>query len=248
MSLQPVFISLLKKQIVNDVATECNIIGRTLQRNLETEEQGSEIMTPDDEMTKPVVARAITEGFSEVKRVCQRYLILGRDTDDNRLERINEMENYTETVTNKEAGYELVAKTPYIISVKADRPVTLVSVIGEEIAKTSGNSHVEYTPSMSGSISLETEAEKVVLTYFFGTFGTLDLELSMPANYNLGMTETAKSNAHRMIVDHIMYSLLINQWPEKAAVYKERFNSDMEGLSNAMQARTRFCRNAHDWS
>lgn len=248
MSLQPVFISLLKKQIVNDVATECNIIGRTLQRNPETEEQGSEIMTPDDEMTKPVVARAITEGFSEVKRVCQRYLILGRDTDDNRLERINEMQKHTETVTNKEAGYELVAKTPYIISVKADRPVTLVSVIGEEIAKTSGNSHVEYTPSMSGSISLETEAEKVVLTYFFGTFGTLDLELSMPANYNLGMTETAKSNAHRMIVDHIMYSLLINQWPEKAAVYKERFNSDMEGLSNAMQARTRFSRNAHDWS
>lgn len=248
MSEQPVLIRLLKKQIVNDVATECNIIGRTLQRNPETEEQGSDIMTPDDETTKPLVARAMTEGFGEVKRVCQRYLIMGRDTDDNRLERINEMDRYTETVTNKQGGYDLVTSTPYIISVKADKPVTLVSATGKEIEKTSGNSQVEYTPSTSGRISLETDAEKVELTYFFGNFGTLELELTMPANFNLGMTETAKGNAHRMIVDHIMFSLLINQWPEKATLYKERFNSDMEGLRNAMQARTRFSRNAHDWS
>ena len=117
MSEQPVLISLLKKQIVNDVATECNIIGRTLQRNPETEEQGSEIMTPDDELTKPIVARAMTEGFGEVKRVCQRYLLMGRDTDDNRLERINEMSKYSEIVSDKLGGFDLVANTTYIISV-----------------------------------------------------------------------------------------------------------------------------------
>lgn len=248
MSEQPVLISLLKKQIVNDVATECNIIGRTLQRNPETEEQGSEIMTPDDELTKPIVARAMTEGFGEVKRVCQRYLLMGRDTDDNRLERINEMSKYSEIVSDKLGGYDLVANTPYIISVKAEKPVTLVSATGKKIKEVSGNSQVEYTPSSSGRISLETDAKNVEITYFFGKFGTLDLELTMPANFNLGMTETAKNNAHRMIVDHIMFSLLINQWPEKAAFYKERFNSDMEGLRTAMQARTRFIRNAHDWS
>lgn len=248
MSGQPVLISLLKKQIVNDVATECSIIGRTLQRNPETEEQGSDIMTPDDEMTKPVVARAMAEGFGEVKRVCQRYLIMGRDTDDNRLERIDEMERHTETVTNKQSGYDLVAETPYIISVKAVKPVTLVSVTGKKIKDTSGNSQVEYTPTISGPISIETEAEEVELTYSFGKFGALELELTMPPNFNLGMTETAKGNAHRMIVDHIIFSLLINQWPEKAAVYKERFNSDMDGLRAAMQSRTRFCRHAEDWS
>ncbi len=244
----PVIISLLKNQIVNDVTTECNIIGRTLQRNPETEELGSDIMIPEDDLTKAILARAITEGFGEVKRVCQRYLIMGRDTDDNRLERINEMERFTETVRNKLGGYDLVANTPYIISVKADKPVTLVSSTGKKIEHTNGNSQVEYTPSISGRISLETDAEKVELSYCFGKFGTLELELCMPDNFNLSMTETAKSNAHRMIVDHIMFTLLINQWPETAAVYKERFISDMERLRYAVQARTRFSRNAHDWS
>lgn len=248
MNEQPVLIKLLKKQIVNDVTTECNVMGRMLQRNPETEEQGADIMTPDDELTKPIVARGITEGFGEVKRVCQRYLVMGRDTDDNRLERINEMEKHTETVENKQGGYDLIAGTPYIIKVSADNPVTLVSALGNDIATVSGNGTVEYTPTTSGTITLETEAEKVTLTYFYGDFGTLELELTMPKTFNLGMTETAKSCAHRMIVDHVVYSLLLNQWPEKAGIYRERFTADMEGLRNAMQARTRFSRNAPDWS
>lgn len=248
MSEQPVLIKLLKKQIVNDVTTECNVMGRMLQRSPETEEQGADIMTPDDELTKPIVARAITEGFGEVKRVCQRYLVMGRDTDDNRLERINEMEKHTETVKNKQGGYDLMAGTPYIVKVVADSPVTLVSALGTVIATVSGNGTVEYTPTTSGRIALETEAKEVTLTYFFGYFGTLELELTMPQTFNLGMTETAKSCAHRMIVDHVVYSLLLNQWPEKAAIYRERFTADMEGLRNAMQARTRFGRHAPDWS
>ena len=248
MNEQPVLIKLLKKQIVNDVSTECNVMGRTLQRSNETEEQGSDIMTPDDELTKPIVARSITEGFGEVKRVCQRYLVMGRDTDDNRLERINEMNKHTETVSNKQGGYDLIANTPYIIKVSADRQVTLVSAAGKEIGKVDGIGTVEYTPTSTGRITLETEAEEVTLTYFFGDFGTLELELTMPRTFNLGMTETAKNCAHRMIVDHVVYSLLLNQWPEKAGIYRERFTADMEGLRDAMQARTRFIRNAPDWS
>ena len=248
MSEQPVLISLHKKQIVNDVSVECSIIGKILQRNAETEEQGGDIMIPDDEQTKPIIARAITEGFSEVKRVCQRYLITGRDTDDNRLERINEMNKYSESITNKQGRYDLLSGTPYIIKVEADHPVTLVSTSGIKIDTVSGSSQIEYTPSMTGCISLETSAKSVVLTYFFGKFGTLDLELTMPSNYNLGMTETAKSCAHRMIVDYVMYALLLNQYPEKSAIYRERVNVDAEGLRNALQSRTRFCRHAQDWS
>lgn len=248
MSEQPVLISLLKKQIVNDVSIECNIIGRTLQRNPDTEEQGGDIMAPDDDLNKPIVARAITEGFGEVKRICQRYLIMGRDTDDNRLERINEMQSYTETVKNKQGGYDLLRNTPYIIGVEADHPVTLVSAAGVKIGATSGNSQVEHTPSVSGRISLETTAKEVKLTYRWGKFGTLELELTMPSSFNLGMTETAKNCAHRMVVDHVMHTLLLNQYPEKSIVYKERFNADAEGLRSALQARTRFGRHAPDWS
>ena len=248
MKEQPVLISLLKKQIVNDVQIECSVIGRTLQRNPETEEQGSDIMSPSDELTKPIVARAITEGFGEVKRMCQRYLVMGRDTDDNRLERINEMTKHTETVTDKQGRYDLLAGTPYIIGVEADKPVTIVSALGTDVGEVNGNSQIEYTPAITGRISLETKAEKVTLTYYSGQFGSLELELSMPSNFNLGMTETAKSCAHRMIVDHVMYSLLMNQWPDKSTIYRERVNVDAEGLRNALQARTRFSRHAEDWS
>ena len=248
MSELPVLIKLLKKQIVNDVSIECNIIGRTLQRNPETEEQGGDIMSPDDDLTKPIVARAITEGFGEVKRICQRYLVMGRDTDDNRLERINEMDRHSETVSNKQGGYDLIAGTPYIIKVEADSPVTLVAANGNEIQTVGGQGKVEYTPPVTGRITLETDAPEVKMTYFHGDFGTLELELSMPCTFNLGVTETAKSCAHRMIVDHVMHAILLNQYPEKSAVYKERFLSNLEGLRNALQARTRFSRNAPDWS
>ena len=248
MKEQPVLISLLKKQIVNDVQIECSVIGRTLQRNPETEEQGSDIMSPSDELTKPIVARAITEGFGEVKRMCQRYLVMGRDTDDNRLERINEMTKHTETVNDKQGRYDLLAYTPYIIAVEANRPVTLVSASGTVIETLSGSGQVEYTPATSGRLSLETEADEVKIAYYSGEFGSLELELTMPSNYNLGMTETAKSCAHRMIVDYVMYSLLMNQWPDKSNIYRERVNVDAEGLRNALQARTRLRRQAEDWA
>jgi hypothetical protein len=93
-------ITLKKNQIVNDVLTQCNVLGRTLKANVnDANESGQKssnsdselatnIMAPDDETVKPVVARSITEGFAQVKLVCGKYLILGRETDDNRLEKI----------------------------------------------------------------------------------------------------------------------------------------------------------------
>lgn len=246
-----ILIKLLKKQIVNDVSVQCNIIGKSLQRNPDTEEQGSDIMTPDDDMFKPVVARAITEGFGEVKRVCQRYLIMGRETDDNRLERINEMEKTVETITTSEGTgkgtYDLLAGTPYIIKIKSGSPVKLKSA-NSEIGSVNGSGVIEYTPSNTGVLTVETTSEEVELIYFYGDFGVLELELSMPSSFNLGMTETMKSCAHRMIVDYVMKSLLMNQWPEKAAAYLEQYNVDIEGLRDATRSRTPFLRNAADWS
>ena len=248
MNIKPIQIKLHKKQIVNDVMAECGIIGRALQRSPETEEQGADIMTPDDELTKPIVARSITEGFGDVKRLCQRYLVKGRDLDDNRLERIDEMDKTEETITNKQGTYSMLRDKPYVIKVIAEKPVTLISATGEEIGFVDRNGSIEYIPKTTGSLSLETEAESVSITYHYGEFGTLELELNMPASFNLGMTETIKSCSHRLIVDHVMFSLLFNQWPEKAGVYKERVVTSIEGLKSALQARTGFCRNAADWS
>lgn len=248
MNKLPVLIRLLKKQIVNDVTIECNIIGRSLQLNAETEEQGSFIMDPESKLSKPVTARAITEGFGEVRRICQRYLIMGRDVDDNRMEKIDETNRYSEAVTDGQGGYDLLKGTSYTINVEADKPVTVFSASGTEIAALDKSGQFTYLPSETGCIRLDTESQKVNVVYSWGGYGALELELTMPGNFNLGMVETAKDCAHRMIVDHVIYTLLLNQWPEKSLVYKERFNADTEGLRRALQSRTRFCRHAEDWS
>ena len=177
MKEQTILITLEKKQIVNDISVQCGIIGRTLQKQPESEELAAEIMTPDDVETKPVVARSIVEAWGEVKKVCQRYLTKGRITDNNNLERI---------------------------------------------AKTGSNNEQEY--------------------------GKFLLELSMPASFNIGLTETIKSNSHRMIVDYAMRAVLANQLPEKAAEYERLYAADVENLRASLRARQRMTRRAADWS
>ena len=89
-------IKLSKQEIANDVAAELNLIGRTLELSANTDDKAAEnlrelgnlIRTPDDNETKPIVARAMTEGWNAVKEACQRFLAFGRTSDDNRLESI----------------------------------------------------------------------------------------------------------------------------------------------------------------
>lgn len=79
-------------------------------------------------------------------------------------------------------------------------------------------------------------------------YGSFVLELVMPASFNIGLTETVKSNAHRMIVDYSMRSILADQWPEKAAEYERLYAADTENLRSSLQARLRLTRRAADWA
>lgn len=248
MKQHAILIKLQKRQITNDVQTECAIVGRTLQLSAEGEELGGNIMNPYSDLTRPVMARGMTEGFAEVKRICQRYLVMGKVTDDNRLERMDDSEKRTETVAGKEGNYGLIAGVPYTIKAKADHDVALFDADGTFIGMSGNDEAVFHTPAKTGRIRLKTESGSVALTYSWGDGGSLDLNLCMPCSFNMGMTEAIKSSAHRMIVDHVMYSILFNQFPEKAGIYKERFLTDEEGLRKALQARTSFGRHAEDWS
>ena len=107
-------IVLYKRHIINDVAAECNLLGRTLETTGNDgqnsganalKELAGYIKSPSDNETKPVVARAMSEGFNAVKEACQRYLVMGRDVDDNRLEslftpssliKVQEMDEFTD--------------------------------------------------------------------------------------------------------------------------------------------------------
>lgn len=89
-------ILLNKQEICNDVAAELNLLGRTLDLSSGNDGKGGTnlrelanlIRTPDDNETKPIVARAMQEAWSSVKTICQRYNAFGRKADDNRLEAI----------------------------------------------------------------------------------------------------------------------------------------------------------------
>jgi hypothetical protein len=252
----PITIKLFKKQIVNDVSVDCNVIGRTLQKSDDTAEQGAEIMSPDDEATKPIVARSISEGFAEVRRVCKRYLLTGRDTDDNRLEQIDERDVDKETVqagtTDTTCTKTLQVGKPCSIVIKTSGTVTVTTSTGKSLGTASGVAAFDYTATATDEkIVLKSSGDaavEAIVSYKYGEFGTLILELAMPSSFNKGVTETIKANCHRIIVDYTVRSLLFNQYPDKAASYNERLTEDEEKLRSSLISRVGINRRASDWS
>lgn len=252
-------IEFFKKQIVNDIGIQCNLVGKNLQstaiQGMDTDTIAAGIMSPDDEEVKPVVARSMTEAWDEVKKVCQRYLVYGRENDDNRLEKINEMDKTIENVLSTSGGQtgniELVKDTEYEIRVVSSIPVTVkFSTTDAEIGVIDNTNDVlRYTPTQNGKLKFVTdENEEITVTYMSGPFGSYELKLSMPPSFNTGMTSVIKSYAHRMMVDYIMNSILENQFAEKATAYYNKFTQDSTNLLNALNSRVRYSRRSHDWS
>lgn len=247
-------IILKRKEIVDDVLVRCNMIARSLIRNSETEDLGDDLMTPDDRQTKPIVARALPEAFGEIKRICQKYLLYGRSTDDNRLERIDETNRYSETILASpltiEGKYRMLTGIPYQIKASADTEVKIMDNEGTILARGT-EVQFSYTPvRMNEYLTLySTEKTEVSVEYEWGDFGKYEICLDMPPRFNIGITETVKSCAHKMMVDYVMFSVLKDQYAEKAKEYASQFASDQEALKNALISRTSYSRSyAADWS
>ena len=83
--MKSVIITLKKDEIMADVVNAAHITGRRLNV-AGGEEKASDIQTPEEGVDKYVVARAMIEGLSAVRKECGRYLNSGRLTDDNSLE------------------------------------------------------------------------------------------------------------------------------------------------------------------
>lgn len=83
--MKTVTITLKRDEIMSDVVSAAHIVGRRLSVP-GAEENASYVQTPEDGVDKYVVARAMTEGLSAVRKECGRYLNKGRLVDDNTLE------------------------------------------------------------------------------------------------------------------------------------------------------------------
>lgn len=82
-------ITLHKNQITIDILALTSQIASQYEDNPETARMAGEIKTPDSEELKPIVARSLTEAFSNIKMACARYLARGREADENNLEEVS---------------------------------------------------------------------------------------------------------------------------------------------------------------
>lgn len=247
-------ITLRRKDIMNDVLANCNMVGRTLRKNPETEETAGEIMTPDDAFTKPIVARSLTKAFGEVKRICQTYLMFGRLTDDNRLDKIDESNRFEERIEASPLApggkYRLLTGIPYRIYITSGVDLKVMDDEGTVLARGT-DIQFTYTPvRMEEYLTIYcSEKYMVEVRYEWGDFGKYELQLCMPDSFNCGMTETIKTNAHGMMVNYVVSMILKDQYPEKAKEYAALYAEDAEGLRKALISRTAYGRRyAADWS
>ena len=74
-------------QIANDILTKCNLISQTIKEEA-MEDIRANVQEPDSPETRSIINRAVTEAFGHVKKACQRYLKVGRLSDNNDLERM----------------------------------------------------------------------------------------------------------------------------------------------------------------
>ena len=84
-------------QVCNDILVKCNLISQTIQ-DAALEDIRANVQSPDDAEIRSIINRSVTEAFGRVKVACQRYLLVGRDTDDNKLERLVQSVSYKQEV------------------------------------------------------------------------------------------------------------------------------------------------------
>lgn len=249
-------INLNRKEITDDILAKSNLLARQMARNPETEELAGDIMTPDDITVKPIVARSLTEAFSQVKKKCQQYLVFGRFTDDNRLEKIDETNSYEEKVNSSPATengkHVLLTGIEHRITTQSESGIEIkvMDNEGNILARGANNAFV-YTPLRMEEylVFYSTEQTTVDVTYRWGDFGSYELELEMPKRFNIGMTESIKSAAHKLMVDYVMWQILKDQYAEKAKEYYEQYIADQETLRMALIARSTYSRAyAADWT
>lgn len=246
MSNIKVTILLNKRQILNDASVHTGILGKILQRNKETEEQGADLMNLESTSNKPIVARAMADAFGQLKELAAPYLAYGKYTADNRLESMDNVLHFAESLQLGEIGtYDLVAGIRHVIRIKSQGGVCLTTTTGKMLGIFDKEGEVSYTPSTTCRLMVSDQAAVV---YCKPVYGVYELILAMPPSYNLGATESLKSAAHRFVVNSILRALLQLHFPEKAAIYAVEADNNTESIRSALRARIKYSRSAADWA
>lgn len=93
-------------QVANDILTKCNLISQTIKEEA-MEDIRANVQEPDSPETRSIINRAVTEAFGHVKKACQRYLKVGRTSDNNNLERIVASGSSASSITYEKVTLQL---------------------------------------------------------------------------------------------------------------------------------------------
>lgn len=133
-------------QVANDILTKCNLISKAIKDEA-LEDIRASVQEPDSPETHSIINRAITEAFGNVKVACQRYLHVGRVTDNNDLE-------------------QMVASITYVIG-DNNEPTDEIDTITYETIELE-----LFIPNFNTSVTdaLKSQIHKYVVDYTMGRF------------------------------------------------------------------------------
>lgn len=269
--IRTIAIEFSKGAVLTDVCAQLSALARTIE--LSSNGGGAEaaesvrvlagyINSPSDNVIRPTVARAFTEGYDHVKAVCQRYLVFGRTEDDNRLESIIEGEVVTVYMGTPTTAGPLGSFTPdagvrYKITMEGmgtTEAIVVLAYNGKDVPLTGSNPSCEIDGVVDGGVASftfdahEIPANEIVLTADSTAYAVLTLELGMPGNFNIAMTSAIKSFANKILVDYILSQVLRYQRPDDSGALLKSVEYNKVLLLKALSARNTFTRSHHDWA
>lgn len=103
MDIKNISLTFSLEQVCNDILTKCYLVSKGLQDDAQKDIR-ADIESPDATETQSIINRSITEAVGNLKIACQRYLTVGRTTDNNNLERIIKGTKSWAYTENKGAG------------------------------------------------------------------------------------------------------------------------------------------------
>lgn len=225
MNKKKIYLTFDLGQVCNDILVKCNLISQTIMDAAMADIRAN-VEAPDDPEHRSIINRSVTEAFGRVKVACQRYLTVGRDTDDNKLERLVSSVTYVQVQDTDAQG----------------RPLYDCTVDGADTVVY--NSRGAWVDTATGQI-VEPDADpepKMVNGPDIDTitYETVSLTLEIP-NFNLSVTDHLKSSIHKYVVDYTMGRFLQDQVADKAKEYKDLADTeDLASIISDVNARERY--------
>lgn len=246
MEKKKIYLSFDLEQVCNDILAKCNLVGLSI-RDAALEDIKANVQEPDSDETRSIICRAVTEAFGKVKVACQRYLMKGRTTDSNVLERL--VSSYTRARVETEVQARDVLGR------------LLFTYDSQDVYQDGG------TWYHSRSINVEEHTEnrdpvtiaegtapvaKMTTTFVEGdiesmTFEVVHIDLEI-ANFNTAVTDHLKSAIHKYVVDYVMGRFLQDQVKDKADEYKAiAEGEDYADIVSDLNARERYTMRKASW-